>query len=173
MLGTQDKDFSRLLKTIDKAISTGIIKEKVVVQAGFTKYSSSNMEIFDYVSPSIMDDYIDKASLIITHGGVGSILGAIKKGKKVIAASRLKKYNEHTNDHQVQIVKSFSMEGYILSLDDFDDFALIYEKALHFKPRRFVSNNDKFVKRLDDYILTTNHVSYLNRFINFITFKKK
>ena len=48
-LGTNDEEFPRLLKAIDKEIEKGTIKEKVVVQAGCTKYSSKNMEILDLV----------------------------------------------------------------------------------------------------------------------------
>ena len=49
-LGTQDKSFDRLLKAIDKEIENKNIKEKVIVQAGYTKYKSDNMKIFDLVS---------------------------------------------------------------------------------------------------------------------------
>ena len=49
-LGTQDKSFERLLKAIDKEIKKGNIKDKVLVQAGYTKYKSENMEIFESVS---------------------------------------------------------------------------------------------------------------------------
>ena len=115
-LGTQDKSFSRLLKAIDKEIEKGNIKDKVVVQAGFTKYKSKNMEIFDLIPADKFDQYIEKSDLVITHGGAGSILTALKKNKKVIAAARLSKYKEHTNDHQIQIVKEFSDEGYILMI---------------------------------------------------------
>ena len=47
MLGTQDKSFSRLLETIDKEIEKGNIQEKVIVQAGYTKFKSKYMEVFD------------------------------------------------------------------------------------------------------------------------------
>ena len=104
-LGTQDKGFDRLLKQIDKEIEKGTIKEKVVVQAGHTKYESKNMEIFDLVSTDEFEEYMDKASIVITHGGVGSILAGIKRGKVVIAAARLAKYKEHNNDHQKQIIR--------------------------------------------------------------------
>ena len=72
------------------------------------------MEIFDLIPSDEFDDLVARAGLIITHGGAGSILTAIKKNKKVIAAARLKKYKEHTNDHQIQIVKEFAKDGYIL-----------------------------------------------------------
>ena len=77
-LGTQDKSFERLLKAIDKEIEKGNIKDKVVVQAGYTKYKSKNMEIFKSVSNDRLEELMDEASLIITHGGVGSILTASK-----------------------------------------------------------------------------------------------
>ena len=47
-LGTQDKKFPRLLQALDKAIEKGEIEEKVIVQAGNTKYESENMDIFDF-----------------------------------------------------------------------------------------------------------------------------
>ena len=49
-LGTQDKEFTRLLVEIDRLIDKKIINEEVIVQAGYTKYESKNMKIFDYVS---------------------------------------------------------------------------------------------------------------------------
>ena len=119
-LGTQDKTFERLLKAIDKAIDKGEIKEKVIVQAGNTEYESKNMEIFDLISPDEFQKLVDTCDILITHGGVGSILSAVKQGKTVIAAARLKKYNEHVNDHQKQIIKEFEKEGYLIELKDFN-----------------------------------------------------
>ena len=84
-LGTQDKSFERLLKAIDKEIEKGNIKEKVIVQAGLTKYESPNMEILDLISEDEFDRLVDECDLLITHGGAGSILAGIKKNKKIIA----------------------------------------------------------------------------------------
>ena len=113
-LGTQDKSFKRLLDAISKEIDKGTIKDKVVVQAGYTKYKNDKMEIFSSLPSDELEELIKKADLIITHGGVGSILTALKYKKKVIVAPRLSKYNEHTNDHQKEITKEFAKEGYIL-----------------------------------------------------------
>ena len=109
-LGTQDKAFTRLLEMIDKEITNGNIKEKVIVQAGFTKYNTKNMQIFSLLDKDDFDKYIKDCDLLITHGGVGSILTGLKNNKKVIACPRLAKYNEHMNDHQKQIIERFSHE---------------------------------------------------------------
>ena len=167
-LGTQDKGFPRLLEAIDKQIEKGNIKEKVIVQAGLTEYESKNMEIFDLVPQKDFDKYVDEASLIITHGGAGSILTAVKKGKKVIAAARLAKYKEHNNDHQLQIVEEFSEKGYILELDNFDELDKVLKKAKTFKPKKYVSNTknieDLVIKYIDDY----DNTSWFNKYKMYI-----
>ena len=151
-LGTQDKSFKRLLEAIDKQVELGNIKDKIVVQAGCTKYESKNMEIFDLIPMEKFDDLIKSCDLLITHGGVGSIITGLKNDKKVIAAARLEKYKEHTNDHQLQIIENFSNDGYILSLDNFDELDKILEKAMKFKPKKYVSNTDKMIKIIEDFI---------------------
>lgn len=151
-LGTQDKSFKRLLEAVDKAIENNIIKDKVIVQAGCTKYKSNNMEIFDLIPRDEFENLINECRLLITHGGVGSILAGITHGKKVIAAPRLSKYKEHVNDHQLQIVENFSKNKYILSLKDFSKLGKIIEKSKTFKPRKFVSNTENLIKNIEDYI---------------------
>ncbi len=153
-LGTQDKAFVRLLQNIDNEIKNGNIKEKVVVQAGYsiTKYQSDNMEMFDLIDREEFNKLVDECSLLITHGGVGSILTGLKKNKKVIAMPRLAKYKEHINDHQVQIVNEFSKKGYILAYNENDKLSDILEKAKKFKPEKYVSNTDNLIKIIKDFI---------------------
>ena len=163
-LGTQDKGFPRLLEAIDKEIEKGNIKEKVVVQAGLTKYESPNMEIFDLIPADKFEDYVEKADLVITHGGAGSILTAIKHHKKVIAAARLSKYKEHTNNHQKQIVKEFSKDGYIMELRDFNKLGKLIEKSKSFVPRKFESNTKNMINLIDEYIESTDNISWYNKY---------
>jgi len=167
-LGTQDKGFPRLLEAIDKQIEKGNIKEKVIVQAGLTEYESKNMEIFDLVPQKDFDKYVDEASLIITHGGAGSILTAVKKGKKVIAAARLAKYKEHNNDHQLQIVEEFSEKGYILELDNFDELDKVLKKAKTFKPKKYVSNTKNIENLVTKYIEEYDNISWFNKYKMYI-----
>ena len=129
-LGTNDESFERLLKALDKEIEKGTIKEKVIVQAGCTKYESPNMEILDLVPQEKFEQLVSECSLLITHGGVGSILTGINKGKKVIAVPRLAKYKEHGNDHQLQIVENFSERKYILAVKDLNKLGKTIEQKL-------------------------------------------
>lgn len=151
-LGTQDKEFTRLLKKIDELIEKKVIKEDVIVQAGYTKYESKNMKIFDYVSKKKLEEYMDKCSFIITHAGVGTIFDALKKNKKIIAVPRLSKYKEHNNDHQIQIVDEFSKEKFILPVYEIDELESAIKKVKIFKPNKYESNNENMIKLVSDYI---------------------
>ena len=151
-LGTNDESFERLLKAIDREIEKGTIKEKVIVQAGCTKYKSKNMKILDLVPRDEFDKMISECDLLITHGGVGSILTGINHGKKVIAVPRLAKYNEHGNDHQLQIVENFSKRKYILAVKDLNKLGKIIEKSKTFKPQKFVSNTQNIINIVENFI---------------------
>lgn len=151
-LGTQDKDFSRLLQAVEKQIKKGNIKDKVVAQIGTTKYSSDLMETFDLIPSDKFDSLMNECDILITHGGVGSILTGLKNNKKVIAAARLSKYKEHVNDHQLQIINKFVKAGYILELKDFDKLDKVLKKVQGFKPKQYKSNTENFVKLIEDYI---------------------
>jgi UDP-N-acetylglucosamine transferase subunit ALG13 len=142
-----------LLEAVQKQIDNKVINEKVIVQAGIShNFKSKDMEIFDLIPMEEFDRLISECDILITHGGVGSIIAGIKNNKKVIAAARLEKYKEHTNDHQLQIIENFSNDGYILGLDNFDELDKVLEKAKKFKPKKYISNTDKMIKIIEDFI---------------------
>ena len=152
-LGTQDKQFYRLLEAVQKQIDNKFIKEKVIVQAGCSSdFKSEDMEIFDLIPMDEFDKLISKCDILITHGGVGSIITGIKNDKKVIAAARLFRYGEHVNDHQLQIIDNFEKSGYIVKLDNFDELDKVISNLKKFKQKKYKSNTDKFNKAVKNII---------------------
>ena len=82
---------------------------------------------------------------------------ALNAGKKVIAVTRLEKYGEHINDHQIQNNEAFSSNGYAimasLELEDLGEcFKKIYNgtdglRAWKNKdPMAIVNMIDKFIQ---------------------------
>ena len=148
-LGTQDKPFNRLIDYLENSK----INDEIIVQAGFTDYSSKKLKIFKYLSKEDFDNYLKNADYVICHGGVGTIVSSINDGKKVLAVPRLFKYGEHQNDHQLQIVNAYYQKGYILMMNDGDDFDKKFLELKNFVPKKFVSNNEIFVNKLKKYII--------------------
>lgn len=152
-LGTQDKQFRRLL---DATLALRI-DEKVVIQYGSTKPDEDmvenlekNFELHQYLSNEEFEKYMKEARVIITHAGVGTIIEGLKFDKMMIVAARVKKYKEHVNDHQLQILDTFEREGYILRLDDFSKLPELLKE--NFKPKKFNSNKNNFNTYLEEEI---------------------
>ena len=71
-------------------------------------------KILSFLPEDVFKKYIDEASVVISHAGSGALFNAIKKGKKTITVARLKKYHEMVDDHQTELAKKLSEEGYII-----------------------------------------------------------
>jgi UDP-N-acetylglucosamine transferase subunit ALG13 len=151
-LGTQDKPFTRLLQIIEEQIDKGNVNGRVVVQAGCTQFKTEKMDIFDLVPMDKLNRLTEEADFIITHGGVGSIISALKYGKKIIVCPRLYKYGEHINDHQLEITENFSENGYVCALNDGDDLGEVLKKLGSFTPKEFKSNTENMIKIVDEFI---------------------
>ncbi len=152
LLGTQNNSFHRLLEEVNRLIENGVIKEEVIVQAGYTQYTSENMKILGLIAKEELEKLQNKADLIITHGGVGSILLSITKNKKVIAVPRLHQYNEHVNNHQKQIVELFNEKGYIIGVESVEELEQAIKKVEDFGPKEYQQNHEKMLKVIEDFI---------------------
>ena len=154
MLGTQNNPFQRLLEEIDRLIGKKVIDEEVVVQAGYTEYQPQNgkMKIIDFMPREELDIYEQNANYIITHGGVGSIVTSLEKGKKVIAVPRLKEYNEHVNNHQKQIIETFSQQELIIGINEVSELEDALNKVSTFKVKLLESNTDNIINIIENFI---------------------
>ena len=153
LLGTQNNSFYRLLNEIEKNIQNGNITEEVIVQAGFTKYSSNRMKILNLMSQENLKDLVKKADLIITHAGVGSLKMALEQNKKVITVPRLKKYHEHVNNHQIEIEQEFNKNGWVIGIEDVSELRNALKKFKNFIPIKYKNNNEeKLINIIKTYI---------------------
>lgn len=143
-LGTQKEPFTRLLDYVEEANT----HEKIIAQVGHTNYQSNKMEVLNFVSNEQLTDYIKKADIVITHGGTGSVLTALKNNKKVIACARLKKFGEHVDDHQKELVELFDKKGHLIELDEKTSLDKILANINDFKPKPYSSNTNTFIEHI-------------------------
>jgi len=151
-LGTQDKPFTRLIQAVEKQIELGNIQDEVIVQSGCTQYKSDKMKIIDYLTIEEFQKLMKSADILITHGGVASIIEGLKNNKKVIAVARKQEYGEHVNNHQEQIIENFESQGYILGLKKLDELNKVLEEAKQFETKQYESNNQIFINKIKDEI---------------------
>lgn len=121
--GSRNYQFDRLIKKLDELVEKKEIKDTVYAQIGDGNYFPKNMQYKNFIDAEEYKRCQEKADIVITHGGTGSIVGALKNRKNVIAVPRLAKYGEHIDDHQLQIVREFEKSGYLLAVEDIDELA--------------------------------------------------
>lgn len=138
-VGSRKYPFNRLFKKLDDLFEDGSLSEEVFAQIGTSTYVPKHFEYIDFLSEDDFNKKIIDSDIVISHGASGSIMKALKAGKKIIAVSRLEKYGEHINDHQIQNNEAFSSNGYVLmadlDLDNLGDCVLkIHEGTDRLKP---------------------------------------
>lgn len=154
LLGTQNNSFVRLLEAVQKNIDDKVINEEVIVQAGFTKFESKDMKIFSMIDKDKFAKIQEKADLVISHGGVGSIVSSLEKGKKVIVVPRLKKYNEHVNNHQIQIARKFKQDGYVKYVINMKNLGKVIKSMEDFEPKKYKKQESNVISIIQNYIDT-------------------
>ena len=146
-IGTQDKPFRRLLETISALKADGTIKDEVIVQNGTTTYTDDALKIIPFMDMTTFNHYLENCDLLITHGGVGTIMNALSHGKTIIAVPRRVQYGEHENDHQLQIIETFAKANHLIPCMDPTDLKQALQQAKSFRPTPWTSNRDAL---LDD-----------------------
>lgn len=104
-VGTHEQPFNRLIQEVDHLVETGVIKEEVFIQTGYSTYEPKFCQWSSLISFDKMNELMETSDIIITHGGPATFMSAIANGKKPIVVPRQEKYDEHVNDHQVDFAQ--------------------------------------------------------------------
>lgn len=132
-VGSRNYPFDRLFKSLDKLYEKGVLKEKTFAQIGTSNYEPRHYEYKRFISPSEFEEKVSEANIVVSHGASGSIMKALNANKKVIAVTRLAKYGEHINDHQIQNNEAFASNNYVIPVYEMneleDAFKSIYNGA--------------------------------------------
>lgn len=147
-VGTHEQPFNRLIKKIDNLVKNDFIKEKVMIQTGFSTYKPKYCQYQSMISFKEMKEYIDEAHIIITHGGPSSFIEVLQEGKVPIVVPRLKKYGEHINNHQYEFIKFISKkQSNIIPVYDLNKLSSVindYDNIISKKSGTISSHNKQF-----------------------------
>lgn len=146
-VGTHEQPFNRLIKKIDELVEEKIISEPVFMQIGFSDYIPKNVKYSRFLSYAQMQESINDARIIITHGGPASFISVLAKGKKPIVVPRLSEFHEHVNDHQLIFAKELIKKKYDIVI--IEDIQEIGNEILRFTEvfSNFRSNNKNFMSQ--------------------------
>ncbi len=154
-VGSRPYQFNRLFDALDKLVENGEITSPIFAQIGASIYEPKHFPYEHFLDPDVFNAKMQEADIVISHGASGSIMRALNDGKKVIAVSRLEKYGEHINDHQVGINETLAYEGLVLYVEDFTELGQAIRKIetgeVQLKPWRN-DNPMSIVEVIDQFI---------------------
>ncbi len=166
-LGTHEQPFDRLIQKMDSLIGSGDIKEDVFIQRGINSTVPANCPSSEMLSYNEMVERINKARIIITHGGPGSIMMSLSAGKIPVVVPRQAKYKEHIDDHQVSFTRRLESQHKIIAVYEIEGLKekiCNYEMLLRKMDYPEEENKQKY--HLHQKILTENLESYCRPFMN-------
>lgn len=151
-LGSQKFQFNRILKELDRLVNEKKIDEEIFAQIGYSDYEPENFEYKKFLDREEFKQIMDKADIVIAHGGTGAIITAVKKGKKVIAIPRLEKYGEHVDDHQIQLVKEFDELNLIYPIYNEKDLGKAINEIKEKNFKKYISNTDCIIQDIESFL---------------------
>lgn len=148
-VGSRPYQFDRLFIEIDDLIDRGIISEPVFAQIGSSSYKPIHFSYARYLDPKTFSKKIFESSLVISHGASGTIVKALEAKKTVIGVTRLEKYGEHIDDHQIQMNQAFESNNLIVGVYDLADLKKAYLTVVNKQVKLAEWSADKEINPVD------------------------
>lgn len=159
-LGSQKFQFNRLLKAIDDLLEKGQINDEVFAQIGHSDYKPLHFQYKNFLDRDEFSEKIKEADIVITHGGTGAIINAVKAEKKVIAVPRRAKYGEHVDDHQLQVIEQFKDLNLICVCEECEELGDILSQIGKMQFASYTSNTQTIIFHIEEYLESIIDVNY-------------
>lgn len=149
-IGTQ-LPFDRLIKIIDELAPQ--LNEDVIAQVYQCGFTPQNIKTVDFLAPDEFNTLFDKARLIVSHAGMGTILSALQKNKPIIVFPRIAALGEHRNEHQMATARKFKEMGAVnVAMNEEELEKLLLSNDLHCLQEIGGTASESLIKSLEDFI---------------------
>lgn len=150
--GSRSFQFDRLLKAVDRAVESGEIQDEIFAQVGASTYEAKHFQSAAFLNHEEFNRKMQNCDIVLTHGGTGVIVNAVKMGKRVVAVPRLAQYHEVVDDHQIQLVEAFEKLGMVTGCYDCDKIGDAIARARTKEVAPYVSNTQAILESIQDFI---------------------
>lgn len=153
-VGTQRHSFGRLINAVVQSAEQ--VDEDICIQAGHTPVRNPplNVTYTQFMPRDVLAQTYRDASVVLTHGGTGSVMVPLLMGVPVVAVPRLRKFGEHVDDHQCELIGALVTRRHILEWDPaILSFREILDQVAKWKPILYKSTNDEFCAGLMKLVL--------------------
>lgn len=153
-VGTHEQAFNRLVEYMDYWADEH--DEEVIMQTGFSTYEPKHCKWSKLYPYSQMVEMVEKARIVITHGGPSSFIMPLQIGKIPIVVPRKKEFDEHVNDHQVDFSNQVAKrQGNLIVVEDVAKLADVlerYDQIVGSMKNGVQSNNEAFCEKFEKVV---------------------
>lgn len=134
LFGTNPYSFDRLAKAIEKYAQ--VSGKEMVAQLGNTTYRPKGITCFNFIQHNELIALINKAELIITQGGFGSILDCLERKKRIVVVPRKRDFGECQDDGlgQEELTRALDKARKIVGVYYVENLPKAIEKARLLRP---------------------------------------
>ena len=150
-VGTHPQQFDRLVKAVD-AIAGKNRKTQVFGQVGSSSYKPKFFPFKEFIVEPEYSAKFMEADVIVSHGGAGAIIHAMKHRKRLVIVPRLKEFGEHTNNHQKELAELLEKHGKAIAVNGMQELEQALDKAKKFTPK-FDSSRKKLIEGLEKWFM--------------------
>lgn len=144
--------FDRLTTLVAGAKRDGLLPEDVIVQVGEGGARPDGVDCVETLPFGEVQSLLDRADLVVCHGGTGSLITALRAGCRVIAVPRRFELGEHYDNHQAEITAAFRERGLIEVADTPEEFAAALERIRGREPKRATTDPSELIAFLREWI---------------------
>ncbi|UKK49459.1 glycosyl transferase family 28 [Prevotella sp. E9-3] len=149
-IGTQ-LPFDRLIRIIDNLAPQ--LNEEIIAQVYKCGFTPKNIKTVEFIAPDEFNSLFDKARLIISHAGMGTILSALQKNKPIIVFPRIAALGEHRNEHQLATARKFKEMGTVnVAMDEEELTAMLLNGKLTALQHIGNSASPSLIQSIEDFI---------------------
>lgn len=159
-IGNAHQPFKRLLNGVLETID--ILPRPVIVQFGYSLFKDTRCLYSPFLSLDQYNRYIQDAQLLILHAGAGSVIKALRAGKRPIVVPRRKKFQEHINDHQLDFAKALSKMDKIELVLEISDLKSAVQNVLNNFGGKIVTRNNHAIKVIENTLSNFETIFHRN-----------
>jgi UDP-N-acetylglucosamine--N-acetylmuramyl-(pentapeptide) pyrophosphoryl-undecaprenol N-acetylglucosamine transferase len=141
--------FDRLVRDVAALKAAGEIPERVVIQTGIGGYRPDGIETHETLSFDAMQACLQEASIVVCHGGTGSLVTALRQGCRVVVMPRVFERGEHYDNHQSEITSAFSARGLVVPATSREELSAALKTARARPPVAATTDMSALVARLN------------------------
>jgi UDP-N-acetylglucosamine transferase subunit ALG13 len=148
--GTQ-LPFDRLIKVLDEIAPE--LDEEIVAQVNGSNYLPRHVNTIDILPPDEFDKLFERARLIVSHAGIGTIISAMQFKKPIIIFPRIAALGEHRNEHQLATATKMKEAGWVYVATDKEELKrLLLSPDLHTLCTIGNRASESLIKSITDFI---------------------